>query len=83
MPYRDLFELKADEMTTMLADAEKQPNGGAGTGGVNPFPMINGQVKVTESQSSVTSSSSRPQPTSSSSPPNLSTETPKKYEKCL
>jgi len=73
LPYRDLFELKADEMTTMLADAEKQPNGGAGTGGVNPFPMINGQVKLTESQSSVTSSS-RPQPTSSSSPPNLSTE---------
>merc|ERR1712048_1476465 len=43
LPHRDLFDLKPEEMTTMLVDAEKSPNGGAGTGGISPFPEINGE----------------------------------------
>ena len=76
MPHRDLFDLKPDEMTTMLAEAETQPNGGAGTGGVNPFPMIYGTVESSQSQNSVTaaSSSNTNRQHSSNSPPKLSTE---------
>lgn len=40
LPYADLFDFTADDITKQLDEAEKCPNGGAGPGGTNPFPEI-------------------------------------------
>lgn len=60
LPHRDLFDLTTDEMAVQLGQAENDINGGAGTGGTNPFPEIYHRLNSGQN------GTSGPQPDSSS-----------------